>query len=164
LGATGFNVVSFIKQERSCLEASMTEAAEQVPFGAYSTEGMVHRRSPFSVADTVGRLTAAIDAAGAKLFVVVDHSGEAERVGLTLRDTKLLIFGNPVGGTPAMQSSPGTALDLPLKILVWADDDGAVWMTYLSAEWLAKRHGIPADQAKPLGAVEALTTKVAASG
>jgi uncharacterized protein (DUF302 family) len=148
LGATGFNVVSFIKQERSFLEASMTEAAEQVPFGAYSTEGMVHRRSPFSVADTVGRLTAAIDAAGAKLFVVVDHSGEAERVG----------------GTPAMQSSPGTALDLPLKILVWADDDGAVWMTYLSAEWLAKRHGIPADQAKPLGAVEALTTKVAASG
>ena len=104
----------------------MTEAAEQVPFGEHLTEGMVDRHSPLSVADTVGRLTAAIDAAGAKLFVVVDHSGEAERVGLTLRDTKLLVFGNPVGGTPAMQSSPGAALDLPLKILVWADDHGAV--------------------------------------
>jgi uncharacterized protein (DUF302 family) len=161
-------VVSFINTIRhqhdgDVLEASMTKAAEQVPFGAHPTDGVVHRHSPFSVADTVARLTAAIGAAGAKLFVLVDHSGEAERVGLTLRDTKLLIFGNPVGGTPAMQASPVTALDLPLKVLVWADDQGAVWMTYLSAEWLAQRHGIPAEQAKPLGAVDALTSRVAAS-
>jgi uncharacterized protein (DUF302 family) len=141
----------------------MTEVAEQDPFGAHPTEGVVHRHSPFSVADTVERLIAAISAAGAKMFAVVDHSGEAERVGLTLRDTKLLIFGNPAGGTPAMQASPVSALDLPLKILVWADDQGSVWMTYLSAEWLAKRHAIPPEQAKPLGAVDALTSRVASS-
>jgi uncharacterized protein (DUF302 family) len=149
--------------DRDVLEGPMAEAGEQVPFGAHPTEGVVHRHSPYSVADTVARLTAAVEAAGAKLFVLVDHSGEAERAGLTLRDTKLLIFGNPVGGTPAMQASPVTALDLPMKILVWADDHGEVWMTYLSAGWLAQRHGIPAEQAKPLGAVDALTSRVAAS-
>jgi hypothetical protein len=77
------------------------------------------------VAETVARLATAIRAAGAKLFVV-DHSGEAQQVGMVLCDTKLLVFGNPVGGTPAMAASPLVALDLPLKVLVWMDDDGAV--------------------------------------
>jgi uncharacterized protein (DUF302 family) len=114
------------------------------------------------VAETVDRLVEAIQAAGAKLFLVVDHSGEAERVGLRLRDTKLLIFGNPAAGTPAMVASPLAALDLPLKVLVWADDDGGVWMSYLDSVWLAARHGLAATVAAPLSAAARLTDHVAA--
>lgn len=141
----------------------MAQKTGSAPLGVYGTDGIVHRPSPFSVAGTVERLTAAIAAAGAKLFVVIDHSGEAERAGLSLRDTKVLVFGNPSAGTPVMQASPLTALDLPLKVLVWADDDGTVWMSYLSGHWLAERHGIPAELAKPLSAVDALTSRIAAS-
>jgi uncharacterized protein (DUF302 family) len=113
------------------------------------------------VTGTVERLTEAVEGAGAKVFVVVDHSGEAERAGLSLRDTKLVVLGNPVAGTPVMDTSPLAALDLPLKVLVWADDAGAVWMSYLSAEWLAGRYGIPAELAKALSAPEALTSRAA---
>ncbi len=139
----------------------MTEAVETVPYGTHEIDGVVHKRSPHSVEDTVGRLTEAITGAGAKVFVVVDHSGEAQRAGLALRDTKLVIFGSPMAGTPLMQSAPVVALDLPLKVLVWSDDMGAVWMTYLSSQWLAERHGVPGDLTKPLGAVEGLTSRVA---
>ena len=132
------------------------------PARARPTNGVAHKRSPLSVAETVARLTTAIRAAGAKLFVVVDHSGEAQRVGMALRDTKLLVFGNPAGGTPAMVASPLAALDLPLKILVWMDDDGAVWMSYLDAGWLAARHGLATELAAPLSAVDRLTAQVAA--
>jgi uncharacterized protein (DUF302 family) len=131
------------------------------PAGARPTSGVVHRRSPLSVAETVERLATAIRAAGAKVFFVVDHSGEAQRVGMVLRDTKLLVFGNPVGGTPAMAASPLAALDLPLKVLVWMDDDGAVWMSYLDAAWLAARHGLATELAAPLSAVDRLTAQVA---
>jgi uncharacterized protein (DUF302 family) len=134
------------------------------PFGVQATRGIVHRRSPLPVAETVAALTEAINGVGANLFVVVDHSGEAQRAGLTLRDTKLLIFGNPASGTPVMEAAPLAALDLPLKLLVWEDDARAVWMTYLSAEWLADRHGIPADLVKPLSAVDVLTSHIAAPG
>jgi uncharacterized protein (DUF302 family) len=138
----------------------MSQTTEDAPTGAQPVSGVVHRRSPFSVAGTVERLAAAISGAGAKLFVVVDHSGEAERAGLSLRDTKLLVFGNPVAGTPVMQTAPLAALDLPLKILVWADDLGVVWMSYLSAPWLAERHGVPSEIAKPLSAPEMLALHI----
>ena len=131
------------------------------PAGARPTSGVVHKRSPLSVAETVERLATAIRAAGATLFLVVDHSGEAQRVGMTLRDTTLLVFGNPVGGTPAMVASPLVALDLPLKVLVWMDDDGVVWMSYLDAGWLAARRGLAAELAVPLSAVDRLTAQVA---
>jgi len=131
------------------------------PLGARKTIGIVHRRSPVPVATTVERLIEAIHAAGAKLFVVIDHSGEAQAAGLSLRDTKVVVFGSPVAGTAVMEASPLAALDLPLKVLVWEDDSQTVWMSYLSAQWLAERHGIPADLAKPLSAVDALTGRVA---
>ena len=125
------------------------------PYGTHDVGGIIHRRSQLSVSETVERLSEAIGKAGAKLFVVVDHSGEAADADLSLRDTQLLIFGNPVAGTPVMQGAPLAALDLPLKILVWADDAGSVWMSYLSADWLAARYGIPAQLAKPLSAPDA---------
>lgn len=137
---------------------------ETGPFGVGGVAGIANQRSPFSVAETVERLTGAIDQAGATLFAVVDHSGEAQRVGMTLRDTKLLIFGNPKGGTPVMQASPLAALDLPLKVLIWADDSGTVWMSYLTGEWLAERHGVEPDLARPLSAVASLAARIAQAG
>ena len=136
--------------------------AESKPAGTVDTDGIVHRRSPLSVAGTVDRLLEVIDAAGAKVFAVVDQDGEAERAGLSLRQTKLVIFGNPVGGTPVMQAAPLAALDLPLKILVWSDDAGTAWMTYVAADWLVRRYDISADLAGPLRAPDALTSLVAA--
>ena len=130
----------------------MPDQSGAVPFGSRNTDGIVHRRSPFSVAVTVERLTEVVGAAGAKLFAVIDHSGEARRV----------VFGNPSAGTPVMQASPLAALDLPLKVLVWADDQGSVWMSYLEGQWLAERHGIAADLARPLSAVDTVTGRVAA--
>lgn len=137
------------------------QATESGPFGVGRADGIVHRRSPHTVDDTVTRLTDAIHGAGAELFVVVDHSGEAHAAGLSLRDTKLLIFGNPVVGTPLMETAPLLAIDLPLKILVWADDAGAVWMTSLLAQWLAHRSGLSPDLAGALSAPDVLTGRVA---
>jgi uncharacterized protein (DUF302 family) len=138
-------------------------ATDSTPLGTVPTDGIVHRSSPFSVADTVERITHAIERAGAKVFTVVDQDGEAEKVGLSLRQTKLVVFGNPAGGTPVMQEAPLAALDLPLKILVWSDDAGAVWMTYLSADWLACRHGLDPELGRRLAAADALTNQVASS-
>jgi uncharacterized protein (DUF302 family) len=140
----------------------MTRPAEPTPAGTHHVSGVVNRRSPLSVDDTVQRLTEAVVAAGAKIFAVIDQSAEAARAGTSLRDTQLVLFGNPLAGTPVMEVSPLAALDLPLKILVWADDDGVVWMTYLSAEWLADRYDVPAHVAGPLSAVENLTGHLAA--
>jgi len=137
--------------------------AGDAPFGAHVVSGIVHRRSQFSVTETVERLTEALDDAGANVFALIDQSAEADRAGLSLRDTKLLIFGNPAAGTPVMEAAPTAALDLPLKALIWADDRGEVWITYLSAEWLADRHNIPAETAKALSAVEALTSRLTVS-
>lgn len=137
--------------------------AGSTPLGTSPTDGVVHRASPFTVADTVERLTKAIEGAGAKVFVVVDQDGEAEGVGLSLRETKLMIFGNPAGGTPVMQTAPLAALDLPLKILVWCDDGGAVWMTYVSADWLVRRYGLTAELGQRLSAADALTSRVAST-
>jgi uncharacterized protein (DUF302 family) len=139
----------------------MGQPAADAPVGAPYIDGVVHRRSPLSVAGTVERLTQVVQGAGAQVGVVVDHSGEAERAGLSLRDTKLVVFGSPVAGTPVMEASPLAALDLPLKVLVWADDAGTVWMSYLAAEWLTGRHSIAAELTKPLAAPDGLTSRVA---
>ena len=134
---------------------------DPVPVGVRPTDGIVHKRSRLPIGETVDHLVDVIREAGATLFAVVDHSGEAARVRLSLRDTKLVIFGNPIGGTPVMAASPLSAIDLPLKILVWAADDGVVWMSYLAADWLADRHDIPTELVAPLSAVNVLTDKVA---
>ncbi|MGK4578763.1 DUF302 domain-containing protein [Kitasatospora sp. HPMI-4] len=140
----------------------MNAPPQEAPAGARPTDGITHRRSPYGVDETVERLTRAIHRAGAKLFCLVDHSGEAEHAGLVLRDTKLLVFGSPVGGTPAMVASPLSALDLPLKVLVWRDDSAVTWMSYLAPGWLAARHGLASEVAAPLSATDALTGQVAA--
>jgi len=135
----------------------MTEA----PAGADPVDGIVSTRSPLSVPDTAERLSTLIGAAGATLFGVIDQRAEAEQAGLSLRQTKLVIFGNPAAGTPVMVAAPLAALDLPLKILVWEDDCGAVWMSYLDPVWLAARHGLTGPLAAPLSAPAALTARLA---
>ena len=132
----------------------------ETPAGTVPVDGIVSTRSPLPLRDTVERLSLLIGAAGATLFGVIDQSCEAEQVGLTLRDTKLLIFGNPAAGTPVMAAAPLSALDLPLKILVWQDDDGAVWMSYLDAGWLAGRHGLARELTAPLAAPAGLTARI----
>ena len=133
----------------------------ETPAGTVPVDGIVNTRSPLSLADTVERLTQLIGAAGATMFGVIAQSCEAEQAGLTLRPTTLLIFGNPAGGTPVMAAMPLAALDLPLKILVWQDDDGAVWMTHLDPAWLTARYGLAQELSAPLGAPAALTARVA---
>src|SRR6266480_7452273 len=124
--------------------------------------GVVTKLSPRSVADTTARLTGILGAKGVKLFTVVDQSAEARQVGLELRDTTLVIFGNPAAGTPVMAAAPLAALDLPLKVVVW-DDDGQTKVSYYSPDALAARHHLGAGLAGNLAAVNALTDALIAS-
>jgi uncharacterized protein (DUF302 family) len=119
-------------------------------------EGVVTKVSPRGVAETVDRLLATVQARGMKVFAVIDHSGEAERAGLELRNTKLAVFGNPQGGTPVMEAAPLAALDLPLKLLVWADGIQTK-VSYTEPGALAARYGLSDELAAPLAGIEPLT-------
>jgi len=124
--------------------------------------GISRKRSNHSVDDTVAKVKAILQAKGITVFALVDHSGEAVKAGLKMRNTKLLIFGNPKGGTPLMIASPSIAIDLPLKILIAEDTDGTVWLSYNSASYLKARHNLP-DQFLPvLASVESLAAAAAA--
>jgi len=125
------------------------------------TAGFLSQRSQHSVDETVARLEKILAAKGVTLFALVDHSGEAQKVGLKMPPTKLLLFGNPAAGTPAMLAAPTLAIDLPLKILIWEDSDGAVWLSWNSPDYLQQRHNVPADRMKNLGVAAALAAKAA---
>ena len=123
--------------------------------------GLVDMPSRHSVDETVGKLEKILEAKGISLFTVIDHSGEAAKAGMKMRPTRLLIFGNPRAGTPVMLAAPSSAIDLPLKILVWEDAHGKVWVTYNSPTYLQERHGIPPELLPNITAIETLATKVA---
>jgi uncharacterized protein (DUF302 family) len=110
---------------------------------------------------TVKTLEEILQTKGVKLFALVDHSGEAEKAGMQMRPTKLLIFGNPKAGTPLMIASPSIAIDLPLKILVWEDADGKVWISYNAPTYLQARHRLPQELVQNIAVVEALAMKAA---
>lgn len=120
---------------------------------------VVTKLSPRSVEESVARLSDIVTMRGLKVFAVVDHSGEAEAVGLELRDTKLVIFGSPSAGTPVMQAAPLAALDLPLKVLVWADGDQTK-LSYTAPAELAARYDLSNDLAQRLAGIDALTDAV----
>ncbi|MGB6973566.1 MAG: DUF302 domain-containing protein [Terracidiphilus sp.] len=128
--------------------------------GTAST-GLVEFLSSHSVDETLDWLTRFLAQKGITLFALVDHSGEAARVGLKMRPTKLAIFGNPKAGTPVMVASPSAAIDLPLKILIAEDEAGAVRVTCNTADYLAQRHGIPPDLVPALGAAKLLAEAIA---
>jgi len=113
-------------------------------------EGIINKASKYSVPETVDRVDALLQSKGIKIFVRVDHSGEAEKIGLKMPPTQLLIFGNPKGGTPLMLAAPTAAIDLPLKALAWQDADGKVWLSYNEPEYLKKRFGLTDDQIKTI--------------
>jgi uncharacterized protein (DUF302 family) len=123
--------------------------------------GIINKATNHSVDETVEKLKGILQAKGVTLFALVDHSGEAEKVGMKMRPTKLLIFGNPKSGTPIMLAAPSAAIDLPLKILVWEDSQGKVWASYNSPAYLQQRHGIPQDLLPNIAVVEALASRVA---
>jgi uncharacterized protein (DUF302 family) len=119
-------------------------------------EGIVKIPSHHSVDETVDKLKTILKSKGVTLFALVDHSGEAEKVGLKMPPTKLLIFGNPKGGTPLMLAAPSAALDLPLKILVAEDLQGKVWISYNSPDYLKERHAFPDNLVQNIAVVQAL--------
>jgi uncharacterized protein (DUF302 family) len=125
--------------------------------GAATAEaGIISRAVPGSVDEVADRLTAAVEAKGMKVFTVIEHSAEAAKVGLALRDTKVVIFGSPSGGTPVMVAAPLAALDLPLKVLVW-DDDGQTTVSYTAPQVLAERHHLSPELAARLEGIGPLT-------
>jgi uncharacterized protein (DUF302 family) len=126
-----------------------------------NANGIIDVESHHSVDETVERLRGILAAKAVTLFALVDHSGEAAKAGLTMRPTKLLIFGSPKAGTPVMLAAPSIAIDLPLKILVWEDADGKVWVSYNAPDYLRERHNAPAELMQNLAVVEALAAKAA---
>jgi uncharacterized protein (DUF302 family) len=117
--------------------------------------------SKHSVDETVDRVKNILQSKGIALFCLIDHSGEAAKVGLKMPPTKLLVFGSPKAGTPLMLAAPSIAIDLPLKILVWQDGNGKVWLSYNSPEYLQERHSLPQDLVQNIAVVAALAEKAA---
>ena len=128
---------------------------------ASAETGIVTIPSHHSVDQTVAKLEGILRAKGVKLFAVVDHSGEAEKAGLRMNPTKLLIFGSPKAGTPLMVAAPSIAIDLPLKILVWEDAGAKVWISYNNPIFLQHRHGLPPELLQNIAVIETLAANAA---
>ncbi len=123
--------------------------------------GIIDKLSHRAVEETVEKLKGILQSKGVALFAIVDHSGEAEKVGMKMRPTKLLIVGSPKAGTPLMQAAPSVAIDLPLKILVWDDGQGKVWVSFNSPAYLQQRHSLPPELVQNIAVVETLAAKAA---
>jgi uncharacterized protein (DUF302 family) len=121
-----------------------------------ANRGIVDRPSNHSVEDTVDRLQNILKSKGITLFALIDHSGEAQNAGLKMPPTRLLIFGSPKAGTPVMLAAPSAAIDLPLKVLVWEDAQGKVWMSFNDPAYLQQRHDIPPQLLQNIAGVEGL--------
>jgi uncharacterized protein (DUF302 family) len=119
-------------------------------------EGIISKPSKYSVPETLHRLETILTAKGIKVFALVDHSGEAEKAGLKMPPTQLLIFGNPKGGTPVMLAAPTSAIDLPWKALAWTDANGQVWLSYNDAAYIQRRFGLSAELMQPLAGLGAV--------
>jgi len=125
-------------------------------------KGIIDKPSNRSVDETVEKLTGILQSKGVTLFALIDHSGEAEKAGMKMRPTKLLIFGSPKAGTPLMLAAPSSAIDLPLKILVWEDAGQKVWISYNSPAFLKERHDLPEELMANVAVVETPATKAGA--
>jgi uncharacterized protein (DUF302 family) len=126
-----------------------------------TNNGIIHKPSNQSVDETLRKLQDVLAAKAITIFALVDHSGEAKKVGMEMPNTKLLIFGNPKAGTPLMLAAPSIAIDLPLKILVWEDDQGKSWVSYNSPEYLAERHGLPQNLVQNIAFMDSLAANIA---
>src|SRR5713226_2131711 len=142
----GFAMAIYLVSVRGAPTRRSANVEEQSMAQA-TNPGIIERRSHHSVDETVGRLKTLLQSRSIMLFGLIDHSGEAEKVGIKMPPTKLLIFGNPKAGTPVMLAAPSIALDLPLKILIREDGQGRVWVSYNSPAYLQGRHGCAAGAA-----------------
>jgi len=132
---------------------------EEISMTRSTGNGITETPSNHSVDQTVEKLKGILAAKGVTLFALVDHSGEAEKAGMKMRPTKLLIFGSPKAGTPVMLAAPSIAIDLPLKILVWEDAQAKVWVSYNSPAYLQERHRVPQELMQSIAVVETLAAK-----
>ena len=126
-----------------------------------SGQGIISAPRNYSVDQTVEMLKGILKAKGVILFALIDYSGEAEKAGMKMPTTKLLIFGSPKAGTPLMLAVPSIAIDLPLKILIWEDIQGKVWLSYNSPAYLQGRYSLPPELMQTIAGVETLAAKVA---
>jgi uncharacterized protein (DUF302 family) len=126
---------------------------------APTENGLIHLSSPYSVPETLQRVESILRSKNLTIFSRIDHSGEAEKVGLAMRPTQLIIFGSPKAGTPMMVASPTLAIDLPLKALVWQDAEEKVWVSYNDPNYLKQRHNISDELLKNISGVGALLEK-----
>jgi len=155
LGLVGIAMAIYLLSVRTSTN-SYSHLTEKIMTADAAENGIVSVPSNHSVDQTVEKLTTILKSKGVTLFAVVDHSGEAEKVGMKMRPTKLLIFGSPKAGTPLMLAAPSIAIDLPLKILVWEDPQGKAWLSYNSPEFLAQRHGLPHELLQNIAVVGTL--------
>ena len=141
--------------------ASNSRQREEMRMASDAANGIISKPSNHSVDQTVDKLKSILETRGVTLFALVDHSGEAAKAGLNMRPTKLLMFGNPRAGTPVMLAAPSIAIDLPLKILVWEDDRGRVWLSYNDPAYLQRRHRVPRQLLQNIAAAETLAALAA---
>ena len=160
LALAGLAIAIYLVSVRDSTGSQVGSHKEEISM-ALKGNGIVKKPSNHSVDDTVAKLKQILEAKGVTLFAVVDHSGEAEKAGMKMNPTKLLIFGSPKAGTPLMLAAPSIALDLPLKILVSEDAEGKVWVSYNSPYYLRDRHNLPSDLLANIAVIETLAAKAA---
>jgi uncharacterized protein (DUF302 family)/uncharacterized membrane protein YidH (DUF202 family) len=160
LGVIGLAMAIYLVSVRDSAHSG-SEHGKETGMTLSGDNGIVKVVSNHPVDQTVEKLKGILQAKGVALFALVDHSGEAEKVGMAMRPTKLLIFGSPKAGTPLMQAAPSIAIDLPLKILVAEDEQGKVWISYNSPEYLQERHDLPKDLLQNIAVVKTLAEKAA---
>jgi uncharacterized protein (DUF302 family)/uncharacterized membrane protein YidH (DUF202 family) len=162
LALVGLAMAIYLIAVRGSAADSHSQNTKEASMAPATIRGIIDKPSNHSVEQTVERLKNLLQSKGVTLFALVDHSGEAEKVGMRMRPTKLLIFGSPKAGTPLMLAAPSMAIDLPLKILVWEDVQGQVWVSYNSTEYLKERHNLPQDLLANIAVVDALVSKASA--
>src|SRR3984957_16647956 len=150
-----------VRGSAQSISGNDSPSSKETTMATTTDSGIISIPSNHSVDQTVEKLKGILQAKGVKLFVLVDHSGEAEKVGTKMHPTKLLIFGSPKAGTPLMLAAPTSAIDLPLKILMWEDAQGKVWVSYNAPAYLQRRHGIPEELLQNIAVVETLAAKAA---
>jgi uncharacterized protein (DUF302 family) len=160
LAMLGLAMGYYLIASRNVSKTNSIEIRE-APMSALPENGVIQIASQHSVAETVTKLEAILQSKNVKLFTVVDHSGEAEKAGMKMPNTKLLIFGNPKVGTPLMLAAPSVALDLPLKILIAEDAAGKVWISYNAPGYLRQRHDLPGESLEIIAVIEGLAASAA---
>jgi len=158
LALVGLAMAIYLVSVRSATRSQFANRKE-ISMMPNRDSGIIDTPSNHSVDETVEKLKGILQAKEVTLFALVDHSGEAEKAGMKMRPTKLLIFGSPKAGTPVMLAAPSSAIDLPLKILIWEDAQGKVWVTYNGPVYLQERHSLPPELLQNIAVVETLAAK-----